>query len=35
MFKPADLFDLTQTAHAGVFDGCEYAWQALARIQAW
>jgi NDP-sugar pyrophosphorylase family protein len=32
MFKPADLFDLGQTAHAAVFDGCEYAWEALARI---
>ena len=35
MFKPADLFDLTQTAHAGVFDGCEYAWDALKQIQAY
>ena len=35
MFKPADLFDLSQTAHAAIFDGCEYAWQALARIQAY
>ncbi|HOX56805.1 MAG TPA: DapH/DapD/GlmU-related protein [Candidatus Paceibacterota bacterium] len=35
MFKPADLFDLTQTAHAAVFDGCEYAWDALKRIQAY
>ena len=29
MFKPSDLFDLSQTAHAGLFDGCEYAWDAL------
>jgi NDP-sugar pyrophosphorylase family protein len=35
MFKPADLFDLTQTAHAGVFDGCEYAWDALKKIPAY
>jgi UDP-N-acetylglucosamine diphosphorylase / glucose-1-phosphate thymidylyltransferase / UDP-N-acetylgalactosamine diphosphorylase / glucosamine-1-phosphate N-acetyltransferase / galactosamine-1-phosphate N-acetyltransferase len=35
MFKPADLFDLTQTAHAAIFDGCEYAWDALKRIQAY
>ena len=35
MFKPADLFDLSQTAHAAVFDGCEYAWQALAKIEAY
>jgi NDP-sugar pyrophosphorylase family protein len=32
MFKPADLFDLTQTRHAAVFDGCEFAWQALSRL---
>ena len=29
MFKPADLFDLRQTEHAAIFDGCEYAWDAL------
>lgn len=33
MFKPADLFDLTQTEHAGLFEGCEYAWAALSQIQ--
>lgn len=33
MFKPADLFDLTQTEHAALFDGCEFAWQALARLK--
>ena len=33
MFKPADLFDLSQTAHAAIFDGCEYAWDALKRIR--
>ena len=32
MFKPADLFDLSQTEHAAIFDGCEYAWQALKKI---
>ncbi len=32
MFKPDDLFDLAQTEHAAIFEGCEYAWQALARI---
>jgi NDP-sugar pyrophosphorylase family protein len=32
MFKPADLFDLSQTEHAGIFDGCEYAWDALKRL---
>ena len=34
MFKAADLFDLTQTAHAALFDGCESAWEALAKIEA-
>lgn len=33
MFKPADLFDLSQTEHAAVFDGCTYAWEALKRIK--
>jgi UDP-N-acetylglucosamine diphosphorylase / glucose-1-phosphate thymidylyltransferase / UDP-N-acetylgalactosamine diphosphorylase / glucosamine-1-phosphate N-acetyltransferase / galactosamine-1-phosphate N-acetyltransferase len=32
MFEPSELFDLTQTAHAALFDGCTYAWEALARI---
>lgn len=35
MFKPADLFDLSQTAHAALFEGCEYAWEALARLRAY
>ena len=34
-FKPADLFDLNQTAHAALFDGCAYAWDALKRIKAY
>ena len=32
MFKPADLFDLSQTEHAAIFDGCEFAWEALTKI---
>jgi NDP-sugar pyrophosphorylase family protein len=32
MFKPADLFDLGQTEHAALFDGCEYAWAALKKL---
>ncbi len=32
MFKPTDLFDLGQTAHGALFEGCEAAWEALARI---
>jgi bifunctional UDP-N-acetylglucosamine pyrophosphorylase / glucosamine-1-phosphate N-acetyltransferase len=35
MLKPADLFDLSQTAHAAIFDGCEYSWEALTKIQAY
>ena len=35
MFKPADLFDLAQTDHAALFDGCEFAWDALKRIHAY
>jgi NDP-sugar pyrophosphorylase family protein len=33
MFKPADLFDLSQTEHAALFDGCNYAWEALKKIK--
>jgi len=32
MFRPADLFDLSQTEHAAIFDGCEYAWDALKKL---
>jgi len=35
MFKPKDLFDLAQTEHAALFDGCEYAWDALKKIKAY
>jgi NDP-sugar pyrophosphorylase family protein len=35
MFKPSDLFDLSQTAHASLFDGCKYAWEALPKIEAY
>ena len=33
MFKPADLFDLSQTRHAALFEGCEFAWDALKRLK--
>jgi bifunctional UDP-N-acetylglucosamine pyrophosphorylase / glucosamine-1-phosphate N-acetyltransferase len=33
MFKPADLFDLAQTEHAKIFDGCKFAWDALKKIE--
>jgi UDP-N-acetylglucosamine diphosphorylase / glucose-1-phosphate thymidylyltransferase / UDP-N-acetylgalactosamine diphosphorylase / glucosamine-1-phosphate N-acetyltransferase / galactosamine-1-phosphate N-acetyltransferase len=32
MFGAADLFDLTQTEHATLFDGCKHAWEALPRL---
>ena len=35
MFKPADLFDLSQTEHAKIFDGCAYAWDALKQIESY
>jgi UDP-N-acetylglucosamine diphosphorylase / glucose-1-phosphate thymidylyltransferase / UDP-N-acetylgalactosamine diphosphorylase / glucosamine-1-phosphate N-acetyltransferase / galactosamine-1-phosphate N-acetyltransferase len=35
MFKPADLFDLGQTGHAAIFDGCPFAWDALKKIEAY
>jgi NDP-sugar pyrophosphorylase family protein len=33
MFTAADLFDLTQTEHAAIFDGCHHAWEALKKIE--
>lgn len=33
MFKPADLFDLTQTEHAALFDDCQFAWDAFKKLQ--
>jgi UDP-N-acetylglucosamine diphosphorylase / glucose-1-phosphate thymidylyltransferase / UDP-N-acetylgalactosamine diphosphorylase / glucosamine-1-phosphate N-acetyltransferase / galactosamine-1-phosphate N-acetyltransferase len=33
MFKPSDLFDLAQTEHAAIFEGCEHAWDALKKIK--
>jgi NDP-sugar pyrophosphorylase family protein len=33
MFKPEDLFDLSQTEHAALFDGVEYAWEVLKCIK--
>ena len=32
MFKPTDLFDLTQTEHGALFEQCDYAWEALKKI---
>src|SRR5437867_5896100 len=33
MFKAPELFDLNQTAHAAVFEGCEYPWDALKKLK--
>ncbi len=33
VLKPDDLFDLSQTGHAAIFEGCERAWDALRRIK--
>jgi NDP-sugar pyrophosphorylase family protein len=35
MFTPGDLFDLSQTEHAALFEGCEFAWEALKKIEAY
>jgi UDP-N-acetylglucosamine diphosphorylase / glucose-1-phosphate thymidylyltransferase / UDP-N-acetylgalactosamine diphosphorylase / glucosamine-1-phosphate N-acetyltransferase / galactosamine-1-phosphate N-acetyltransferase len=35
MFKAADLFDLSQTEHAALFEGCDCAWEALRKIAAY
>ena len=35
MFKAEDLFDLTQTGHAAIFDGCKFAWDALKKIETY
>jgi NDP-sugar pyrophosphorylase family protein len=34
MFEASELFDLSQTQHAPIFDGCRYAWEALPKIAA-
>ncbi|HMO63832.1 MAG TPA: UDP-N-acetylglucosamine diphosphorylase [Verrucomicrobiota bacterium] len=33
MYAPGDLFDLTQTEHAALFEDCELAWDALKRLR--
>lgn len=35
MIEPADLFDLSQTEHAAIFDGCRFAWDALGKIEGY
>jgi NDP-sugar pyrophosphorylase family protein len=33
MFRAADLFDLSQSEHARIFEGCVHAWEALGKIK--
>lgn len=33
VLKPEELFDLSQTDHAAIFEGCEHAWEGLRRIK--
>jgi len=33
MFTATDLFDLAQTEHAAIFEGCNFAWEALKKIE--
>jgi NDP-sugar pyrophosphorylase family protein len=35
MFETDDLFDLSQTEHAAIFDGCKFAWDALKKIESY
>ncbi len=35
MFEADELFDLKQTEHAAIFDGCKHAWEALPKIAAY
>jgi len=35
MFKPGDLFDLSQTQHAALFKDCAFAWDVLKRLKAY
>lgn len=33
MLRPAELLTLSQTEHAALFEGCEYAWDALKKLK--
>jgi UDP-N-acetylglucosamine diphosphorylase / glucose-1-phosphate thymidylyltransferase / UDP-N-acetylgalactosamine diphosphorylase / glucosamine-1-phosphate N-acetyltransferase / galactosamine-1-phosphate N-acetyltransferase len=35
MYSAADLFDLSQTEHALLFEDCEFAWDALKKIKSY
>ena len=34
MFEASELFDLGQTEHGPIFDGCCYAWEVLPKLAA-
>lgn len=34
-FAPTDFWDLSKTNHAKLYDGCEYAWDAIKRIESY
>ena len=33
MYAPSELFDLRQTDHAALFEGCTHAWEVLLRLK--
>lgn len=35
MIRPEDLFDLSKTPYADLFDGCGWVWEALGRLGAY
>jgi NDP-sugar pyrophosphorylase family protein len=35
MFEASELFDFSQSAHAAIFDGCRFAWEALPKISSY
>ncbi len=35
MLSPQNLFDLSGFAHAEIFDGCEFAWNVLSKIESY
>lgn len=35
LLGPSDLFDLKQTDHAALFEGCTHAWEALSLLKAY
>src|SRR5215471_11878883 len=32
MYQTSEMFDLQKTEHAGLFDGCQFAWDALKKL---